>query len=245
MQSRPDIVLRILEAVLKLSVSNAPINVEYISRLSLISKDEVHKILSLLKVEEGSKLGEYEKVKVILSALKLGVDASPLAKHLDWREFEKLTTILLGEAGYETEWNVKLTYKGEKIQVDVLSYSGSMLLIIDCKRWNRSLTPSAERRIRERQEKRMLLLKDIFEHAFQREDLKTVHLIPVTLSLYSPPKPIVNGFIFASLDKLRGALEYVERAFFQLRNEKVMIPRDLMLKQIVHKLREVSRLRIR
>ncbi|MEM4828618.1 MAG: restriction endonuclease, partial [Nitrososphaerota archaeon] len=155
MQVRPDIASKVLEVVLKLSASNAPINVEEISRLSLISKDEARRILSLLEVGEGDRLEEDERVRAILSALRLGVDASLLAKHLDWKEFEKLITALLGEAGYEAEWDVKLTHEVGRIQVDVLAYGGSMLLIIDCKRWNRSLTPLVERRIMERQERRM------------------------------------------------------------------------------------------
>lgn len=245
MHIRPDITSRVLEVVLKLSASNIPINVEKISHLSLISRDEIRRILSLLEVEEGAILSENEKVKAILSALKLGVDTSMLARHLDWREFEKLTTALLSEAGYEAEWNVKLAHERGRIQVDVLAYSGNLLLVIDCKRWNRSLTPSIEKMMRERQEKRMLFLRNIIEHAFHGEDLETAYLIPLTLSLYSPSKPIIDGFIFASLDKLRGVLEYVERSFFQLRNEKVAIPKDLALKQILHRLREASRLRSR
>lgn len=245
MQIRPDITSRILEAILKLSASNAPINVEEVSQLSLISRDEARKILSLLEVEEGNRLEEDEKVRVILSALRLGVDASSLARHLDWREFEKLTTALLGEAGYEAEWNVRLTHEGGRIQVDVLAYNGSILLIIDCKRWNRALTPSVEERVRERQERRMLFLRNLIEHTFRGEGLKTAYLIPVTLSLYSPSRSIIKGFIFASLEKLGGALEYAERSFFQLRNEKVTIPKDLTLKQIMRELREVSRSKTR
>lgn len=245
MQIRPDIVSRVLEAVLKLSASNAPINVKDVSQLSLISRDETRRILSLLEVEEGKKLGGNERVRAILSALRLGVDASTLAKHLDWKEFEKLTTALLNEVGYEAEWDVKLTHGSGRIQVDVLAYGGSILLLIDCKRWNRPITPSAEKRIMKSQEKRLLFFKNAFERAFRGEDLRIAYLIPVTLSLYSPSKPIMDGFIFASLDKLRGALEYAERSFFQLRSEKVAIPRDLALKQIVRKLRENSRPRTR
>ncbi|MEM4021797.1 MAG: hypothetical protein QXI18_05440, partial [Nitrososphaerota archaeon] len=68
MQVRPDIASKVLEAVLKLSASNAPINVEEISRLSLISKDEARRILSLLEVGEGDRLEEDERVRAILSA---------------------------------------------------------------------------------------------------------------------------------------------------------------------------------
>lgn len=245
MQIRPDIVSRVLEAVLRISVSNNPISVEEVSQISLTSMDEARRILGLLKVGEGAILGEDERVGVILNALRLGVDASSLARYLDWRGFERLATSLLGEAGYEVEWNVRLLYSGGRMQVDVLAYNGSILLVIDCKRWNRPLTPSAELRIIESQNKRLLLLKDLIEHSFGRENLKTIYLIPLTLSLYRSSKPIIDGFIFVSLDKLRGALEYVERSFFQLRNEKTVVPRDLTLRQITRRLRERSRPRNR
>jgi hypothetical protein len=245
MQVRSDIASRILEAVLKISASNAPISVEEVSQLTLTSRDETQRILSFLEVEEGARLKEDERVRAILNALRLGVDASSLAKYLDWREFERLTTSLLGEAGYEVEWDVRLSYSGRRIQVDVLAYNGSILLIMDCKRWNRPLTPSAESRIRESQEKRLCFIKSLVEHSFGQENSKIVYLIPATLSLYRSSKPIIDGFIFASLDKLGGALEYVERSFFQLRNERAAIPRDLTLKQIVQRLQEVSQPRIR
>jgi len=245
MQVRPDIASRILEAVLKISTSNKPISIIEISQISLTSMDETRRILGLLEIEEDAVLCENERVRAILNALRLGVDASSLARYLDWREFERLATSLLSEAGYEAEWNVRLSYSGRRIQVDVLAYNGSILLVMDCKRWNRSLTPSAELRIREGQEKRLLLLKSLIEHSFGQENSKIVYLIPATLSLYRPSKLIIDGFIFASLDKLEGALEYVERSFFQLRNEKVAIPRDLTLKQIVLRLREKSRSRAR
>jgi hypothetical protein len=245
MQVRSDIASRILEAVLKISASNAPISVEEVSQLTLTSRDETQRILSFLEVEERARLKEDERVRAILNALRLGVDASSLAKYLDWREFERLTTSLLGEAGYEVEWDVRLSYSGRRIQVDVLAYNGSILLIMDCKRWNRPLTPSAESRIRESQEKRLCFIKSLVEHSFGQENSKIVYLIPATLSLYRSSKPIIDGFIFASLDKLGGALEYVERSFFQLRNERAAIPRDLTLKQIVQRLQEVSQPRIR
>jgi hypothetical protein len=245
MQVRSDIASRILEAVLKISASNTPISVGEVSQLSLTSRDEAQRILSFFEVEEGARLGEGERVRVILNALRLGVDASSLAKYLNWREFERLTTSLLGGAGYEAEWNVRLSYLGRRIQVDVLAYNGNILLVIDCKRWNRALTPSVESRIRESQEKRLLFLKSLIERSFGQGCLKTIYIIPATLSLYRSSKPIIDGFIFASLDKLRGALEYVDRSFFQLKNEKAAIPRDLTLKQVTHRLQEESRPRIR
>jgi hypothetical protein len=241
MQVRPDIASRIIEAVLRISTSNKPISIMEVSQVSLTSMDETRRILGLLEIEESAVLSEEEKVRAILNALRLGVDASSLARYLDWREFERLATSLLGEAGYEVEWNVRLSYSGRRVQVDVMAYNGSILLIIDCKRWNRPLTPSAELRIREGQEKRLFLLKSLIEYSFSQEGSKIVYIIPATLSLYKSSKPIIDGFIFASLDKLRGALEYVERSFFQLRNEKATVPSDFTLKQIVRRLQEKSR----
>ncbi len=243
MLPRSDIVSRVLEAVLKISSLSTSITLEDVFQLALTSRDEAQRILSLIEVEEGTKLGEDDKIKVILNALKLGVEAGPLARYLNWREFEKLTTALLNEAGYDAEWNVKLFHGGKRIQVDVLAYNGSILLMIDCKRWNKALTPSMEREIMDKQEKRLLFLKNIIEQVFGQGNLKAIYVIPITLSLYKPSKPIIDGFIFASVEKFRGALEFMERSFLQLKNEKIAVPRDFTLRQIVRRLREATRLK--
>lgn len=241
MRPRPDIISRILESILKLSSSSAPISADEISQLALVSREEARKILRLLEVGEGAIMGENERVELVLNALRLGVDASPLARYLGWREFEKLTTALLNEAGYDAEWDVKLSFRGKRVQVDVLALKGSILLVIDCKRWNRPLTPSIEQEIKSRLEMRLSLLKDAIERAFGAGSPENTYLIPATISLYRPSSQIIDGFIFTSIGELGGALEFVERAFFQLRNERVSLPRGLMLRELTSRLRALSR----
>ena len=235
---RAESVSKVLETILKLSSENRIISIDEISDLTLISRDQVHKILEALGVEgEGPQLAEAVKIEAILNGLKLGVDGGAIARYLSWREFEKLVTRILEEAGYDVEWNLTLSHKGERIQIDVLAYNGNLLLLVDCKRWNKPLPPSVEESVKEGQERRMLILKKIIENMSWRDEEHTVYLIPLVLSLYQPSKPLLGGHVFASIRNLRSAIEFIERSYFQLRHELLKIRRELALKELIWKLK--------
>ena len=111
------------------------------------------------------------------------------------------------------------------------------MLLIDCKHWNRPPPPSAELKILESQERRMLFLKELIEEMGFGGDLQTIYLVPLVLSLYQPSKPILRGHVFTSINSFRAALEYVQDAYFQLRHEKIKIPRAMTIKFLVRRLK--------
>lgn len=238
MTLRAENVSKVLETILKLSSENKLMSMDAISDLTLISRDQVREILKTLGVRAGSpRLAEAEKIKAILNALKLGVDGGAIARYLSWREFEKLVTRILEEAGYDVEWNLTLSHCRERVQIDVLAYNGNLLLLVDCKCWNKPLPPSIEENVRESQERRISLLKKIVENLPWRGGKHTAYLIPLVLSLYRPSKPILGGHVFASIRDLGSAIEFIERSYFQLRHELLKIRRELTLRELIRKLR--------
>ncbi len=238
MALRAESISKVLEIILKLSSENKLISVDEVSDLALISRDQVRKILEALGVKaESLQLAEAAKIEAILNGLKLGVDGGAIARYLSWREFEKLVTRILEGAGYDAEWNLTLSHGRERIQIDVLAYNGSLLLLVDCKRWNKPLPPSAEESVREGQERRMLILKEIVENLSWRDERHLIYLTPLVLSLYQPSKPLLGGHVFASIRNLGSAIEFIERSYFQLRHELLRVPRGLTLKELILKLK--------
>lgn len=234
MALRAENVSKVLEAILKLSAINKPISLEEISKQTLVSRDQVHRIVEALGIQaEASQLAEAAKIEAILKGLKLGADGRTIARHLSWREFERLVTRVLEEAGYDVEWNLRLSCGKERVQVDVLAYNGNLLLLVDCKRWNKPLPPSAEENIRRSQERRLSLLKELIGERSWEDEEHLVYLIPLVLSLYRPSKTLLGGHVFASIRDLESAIEFIKRSYFQLRHELLKIRRELTLKELI------------
>jgi len=234
MSPRTDLLSKVLEAVLKFSSINKPLSLEEISNYTLISKDQVRRMLNILRLpEEEPRLREEEKIEAVLIGLRFGVDGSAVARYLSWKEFEKLVTRILLEMGYDAEWNLRLSHEKGHVQLDILAYNGNLMLVIDCKRWNRPLAPSAESNIKEGQERRLVFLKELIKEIPWEGRQHVTYLVPLVLSLYQPSKPILGGHVFASIKNLKSAISFVEKSFFQLRNEAIRIPKEFTLKDIV------------
>ncbi|RLG02298.1 MAG: hypothetical protein DRN60_03565 [Thaumarchaeota archaeon] len=71
--------------------------------------------------------------------------------------------------------------------------------------------------------------------------MKGITLIPVILTIYEPRKKLLQGYMFISVGKLMGALEYLERSYYELRSEVIKVPRDLGLSELVKPLKILKR----
>jgi len=214
-----EVVGKVVEAVLKTSRLEAG----ELSELLLLPREEIERALEFLSLSGRGELDEEDKVEAVLRALELGIDGKVLARYLGWREFEKLAAKVFDRIGYETIWNLVLSAGKKRVQIDLIAYRGNLLLVIDCKHWKIPPPPSAEMRIVEGQERRLELLKEILE-SFREQSSTEVYAVPLVLSLYQPSKKIVNGHLFSSISNLRGLIEYVESAYFQVRHVKIPIP---------------------
>jgi len=229
---------RTVEALLKLSKSYEKLKVNDIAEQALLPRDQVLRILSQFGFyEEEFPLTEDRKVDIVLQALERGIDGERIARYLDWREFEKLVGKVFSRVGYETLWNLNLILEGQKCQIDLLAYRSNLILLIDCKHWKKPPPPSAELKIIEAQERRLEILRRIIEGVTKRDiEPKRIYLVPLVLSLYQPSRKILEGHVFSSIGKLRGMLEYIESAYFQLRHEKLKIPAEEDLSNIISRI---------
>jgi len=221
-----EVVARLVEILLKDYKAGEKLSVPDLSEKALISQELARKIFSSWGLPgDVIELTEEKRLDLIIKALEQGVDGDRISRYLDWAEFEKLVAKIFERAGYQTKWNVKIPQRGRRCQIDLLAYRGNIVLIIDCKRWKRPPPPSAASKMVKAQERRLTILRDVLEKQVKGgESFQEVYLIPMVLSLYQPSRKILDGHLFASIGNLRGLLEYVESAYFQIRHEKVKIP---------------------
>jgi len=234
------IVGKILETILKLTAERDEVDSQEIAEYSLASESIVNEVLDKFDLKD--RMSFEQRVKVALEAIRLGVDGERISRYLDWREFEGLAAEAFKEIGYEVYGDLRFKYGGRRHQIDLLAYNGILMLLVDCKHWKKPPSPSEEERMIVEQERRLIDLRDALSTLWRDSgDLKEITLIPAILTIYEPRKKLLRGHIFISVGKLIGALEYLERSYYELRSEVVKVPRDLGLSELVKPLKRLKR----
>jgi hypothetical protein len=120
-------------------------------------------------------------MKLAMLALQRGCDIESISKSISWRDFEALTSEILGLYGYLTRTNIRLS-KPNRIEVDVIGINNNKLAIVaDCKHWKRysfsSISSYAEKQVRR---------TEILFRAKRRTKQENIaHAVPIVLTLYS------------------------------------------------------------
>ncbi len=66
-----------------------------------------------------------------------------LSEMLTWRDFERLVAIIFEENSYRVHRNLRI----RRFEYDVVAIGRGRIFCIDCKQWNRRLTPSKAREV--------------------------------------------------------------------------------------------------
>jgi Holliday junction resolvase-like predicted endonuclease len=93
-----------------------------------------------------------------------GKEIEEVVKNIDWQDFEKLVSEILEKHGFKT-WN-NFRFKTERrYEIDVIASNNDMLLLIDCKQWDRGrYKSSALRESVGKQEERLLQFKKFLKN---------------------------------------------------------------------------------
>lgn len=140
----------LIENVNKDMKSNTNITAKLIKQLEnegLISKNS-----DFVEVDKDNRL------KLAARAISLGADLEHVSSFLNWHEFEDITALALERNGYTTVLNMRFRKEGRRWEIDVVGCRNPLVLCIDCKHWQRSMNPSALRKIVKAQVKRTYAL---------------------------------------------------------------------------------------
>jgi hypothetical protein len=142
-----------------------------------------------------------------LVAMKLGVTPRTVARHLDWKDFEKFCSLLFRSRGYDVRENI--TLRKPRAQIDLLAVGPSYAICVDCKRWRKDHSASVLRRFASAQKRRSGLLRKALPS--QKPIVSAILSLSATAGDFVEGVAIVPiGTLSSFLDSLDGYLDRLE-----------------------------------
>lgn len=145
-----------------------------------------------------------DRMKLAILALQRGCDIESISKSISWRDFEALTSEILGLYGYLTKTNIRLS-KPTRIEVDVIGINNKLAIVADCKHWKRYSLSS----ISSYAEKQIERTKILFRAKRRTKQDKISHAVPIILTLYSMDVEFINGVPIVPISKFKSFIEDV------------------------------------
>jgi hypothetical protein len=147
-----------------------------------------------------------DRMKLAMLALQRGCDIESISKSISWRDFEALTSEILGLYGYLTKTNIRLS-KPSRIEIDVIGINNNnrLAIVADCKHWKRYSLSS----ISSYAEKQIERTKILFRAKRRTKQDDMTHAIPIILTLYSMDVKFINGVPIVPISKFNSFIEDV------------------------------------
>jgi hypothetical protein len=133
------------------------------------------------------------RLKLAVKAASLGADVEKISDMLCWQEFEEIASLALKNNGYGVQKNVRFKHENKRWEIDVVGCKKPLFICVDCKHWQRAISPSALKRIVELQSQRTLALANSLPNNKLKLDCTKwdkAKFIPSVLSLI----PCANKF---------------------------------------------------
>jgi Holliday junction resolvase-like predicted endonuclease len=130
------------------------------------------------------------RLKLAVKAASLGADIEHISDLLCWQEFEEIAAMALKNNGYIVKNNVRFKYEAKRWEIDVVGCKRPLVICIDCKHWQRGITPSALHKIVNLQTQRTLALADSLPNISLKLECakwEKAKFIPTVLSLIESP----------------------------------------------------------
>ncbi|MEM3731598.1 MAG: restriction endonuclease [Candidatus Bathyarchaeia archaeon] len=135
------------------------------------------------------KVDGVQRLKLAVQAIKLGADIESVSSFLSWQEFEGMAALAFERNGYSVEKNLRVSHAGRMWEIDVVGCKRPLVVCVDCKHWQRSLYPSALRKVVENHVERTFALAEELgniAHKVGCVGWDSAKLIPTVLSLLVP-----------------------------------------------------------
>ena len=163
---------------------NRDARIPVVVSLNLLKKMQNEGLIYLkadsVEVESGCRL------KLAVKAASLGADVEHISNLLCWQEFEEIAALALRNNGYTVIKNLRFKHEGKRWEIDVVGCKKPNVICIDCKHWQKAISPSALRRIVQLQSQRTLALSDSLPNVKLNLDCTKwdkAKFIPAVLSL--------------------------------------------------------------
>jgi len=126
------------------------------------------------------------RLKIAVKAVSLGADIQTVSDFLAWQEFEEIAAYALKSNGYTVSHNLRFKHGNRRYEIDVVGCRKPLVVCIDCKKWQKSLAPSALKKIVEEQNQRVKALAVSLPNPkieLECTEWQSAQFIPAVLSL--------------------------------------------------------------
>lgn len=214
---KTEIKQRILLNMLKFIEKEGKILFKELLEHSNVSRDVLEKVLKSINLNSNKEIliNGNEKLFIALEALKLGANIEELSKFLNWKDFEKFSSRILNNYGYDIIENFRIKNDRKRIEIDILAIKENLILLFDCKRWNKPLIGKNLESISKKQYFRAKILKEILEKIYKNGSIK-VNILPIILSLYETKIHSNEYCTILYIRALRDFLEKIDVEFYNL-----------------------------
>lgn len=151
------------------------------------------------------------RMRVAERLIQSGYDPQRISRFLDWQEFENFAEASLQRNGFGTLKHFVFKGRVGRREIDLVAWSDTFLLLIDCKHWSRGLSPSQAKKVARAQVDRATSLAEIPELLARRgiTQLDERKAIPMIFCLGTPRQFIVDGVPVVAVSKLVSFLQGV------------------------------------
>src|SRR5665647_3558922 len=156
----------LLTAILKLT-KEGTVLIENVNKEARMPSTVTLKLLDKLQNENliylksnSIEVDSNSRLKIAVKAASLGADIEHISNLLCWQEFEEIAAMALKNNGYIVKNNVRFKHEEKRWEIDVVGCKKPLVICIDCKHWQRAISPSALHRIVDLQTQRTLALAD-------------------------------------------------------------------------------------
>jgi Holliday junction resolvase-like predicted endonuclease len=179
-------------SILKLT-KEGPILIESINKEAKLPAIVCKKLLEKLQNEDliyfkndAITVDSTSRIKLAVKAVSLGADVEHISDLLCWQEFEEIAAIALKNNDYLVQRNFRFKHGPKRLEIDIVGCKKPIVLCIDCKHWQRAISPSALKKIVDLQTQRAQALADSLPIINKKLDCinwEKTKFIPTVLSL--------------------------------------------------------------
>jgi Holliday junction resolvase-like predicted endonuclease len=210
----PELQLRIL----KLTHEGGKADLHQLAKEINISTNDLQTEMEFLREsdlisEVNGVIGQDGRQRMALAGqlIRNGLDPKRVSRYLSWQEFEDFGANSLEENGFRTVKHLVFKIQMGRREIDLLAWSDTFLLAVDCKHWLRGLGGSQAQKIAQAQIARATALAEKVDllKRYGVERVEKRNILPIVLTLNEPREVIVEGIPIVSVSKMAGFLHDV------------------------------------
>lgn len=207
---KPDVNKRLVLAILK-ETTSGPTTIKDLTTSTHLAPQLVEKDLCVLIeasflsiLDDCIHLSSSQRIRLGIEALSLGSSLKEVCRRLSWGEFEDFCLEVLYANGFAVNKHFRFKATGRGWEIDLAARKGSILMLIDCKHWNRGHQASSLRKVAERNLACTKALLTVMPEVLDRlkiTNLSSLSLLPVILTMLRSPVQIHLGVPIVSISQ--------------------------------------------